>query len=951
MALQNTTSEVTYQEDPEIHILHRPERFLGPLAELKTKSITVRKLKALGVVKNNDEEVRKERRDLLALVLRVLNDVSERYKEDNDIFNEESWQESGEEWVCTKLSPLFQIHFLRRTCAPSLLLDHKTRLMMQEELEELSEGEIQRLERCAERQRQYYITKCKERYKEIFTTDRAHPVRNIDFITRCLIDFIMVPLKDERIGEDNEYVEEDYYIYMHAIRALAPYLNTCSKSEVRRFLQICNVQWVRKNCYTHEIQCVVKYWLMDRDYGVTLAHILGEMFADSSSYFDDYMMEHIVDYIVARKYRTLFNFREIRNLMVFYMCAALIHSPNDFYNTIILENLMKMDGHESWHIAEVIYREGLIDWTWNGKFWLDYLEYFELPVGDTEDILLNQCPRVMVGGRDTGSVARKVSRAQERYDARVERLRRRNNRNMKDPSYCDQLEKKRRAAEKMKARALMWLKENFPVEDGEYPEEKQWVLVSQKQDWKAAGCPPSGEDLILKVYRETNCDKILIDGATRERKYEVYGPAPPLKPLSLMREPLDLDEDCVTDSQIARFGNKSIWKRADHNVESIREALKEEGTMVIIKEGSDDEEEERRACKEELGFSERDMKQDWRDGAARANWKETGAEGTGKESGKEELVQAMKNMKQDGAVGLNWKEAGAEGGAESGKEELGNALKNMMQDRRNDTAGLNERESTTEGRAKLGEGDAEHGENNMKKDQRGDSTKVNGKESCATERGRGPRKEEVDHTEKNLEQDVAPKFSYKIHVHAAEERERTVIVKEKTERSKKASKKSKMKKGGASEEEREKHVEKEAGNATPNVWDSLRTTKGSGQNRGLGAVDWEGPLVVVHKDPSEPAWEGGPSTKQLVQLLGDTLNSKNLKHTSFAGMDPEERNEMIRREAVHFICGYCKRVPDYLEKFGKCASCRRAHYCSKECQRKHWREGHKEECPKLLQHR
>ncbi|KAI8484725.1 hypothetical protein Bbelb_374880 [Branchiostoma belcheri] len=888
MALHSKTSEE--QEDSEIHILHKPERFLGPLEEIGTKTITVRQLKALGIIKNNDDEVRKERRDLLALVLRVLNDVSNKYNEVNDnIFNEETFQDSDERWVCAKLSPLFHIHFLRRTYAPSLLLDYKARCMMQDELEELSEDEIQRLERCAERQRQSYITKCKEYYQEIFTTDRDHPMRTIDFITRTLIDFIMVPLKDERIGKDHEYVEEDYYIYMHAIRALAPYLNTCAKSEVQRFLQICNVQWVRKNCYTHEIQCVVKYWLMDRDYGVTLAHILGEMYVDSSSYFDDYMLEHILDYIIARRNRTLFNFREIRNLMVFYLCAALIRSNNDFLNTVILDNLMNLDGHESWSIAEVIYREGLIDWTWNAKFWIDYLETFELPVEGTEDILMKQCPRVMVGGRDTGSVAQKVRRMQERYDARVAWLKRRQERNMQDPSYCEQLEKKRRGAEKMKTRALEWLQEKFPVEDGEDPEEKQWTLVSQKREWKAAGCPLSGEDLTLKVYRETNCDKILLDGATRERKYEVYGPAPRLKPLSLMREPLDLDEDSVTDKEIAGFRHKSIWKRADDTVESIREAIKEEGKMIIIREGSGFDE-----GHEEDSYSERNMTRDPRD------------EGTD-EALEKYIVQALMVKHRE-----EWDD--------------------------HDTASLNGAKPATE--EKSGGGEVVHGINNTKEKQKDHSTEVNLKESTA-ERGRDPGKEEVCHMEQKIaelhQRDLTAKFSKMQGLNASKEREQSV--KEKTEQGRKGSKQSKVKKRG-SREEPEKRVEYES---TPSVGDVLRR---AGQKKSPGA---EGGVKVKYNKPMDPAWKGGPSTEQLIQLLGEALNSKNLKSECFAGMDPDERNEVIQREAMYFICGYCRRMPDFGEKFGKCASCRRAHYCSKECQRKHWKDGHKQDCQKLVQ--
>ena len=40
-------------------------------------------------------------------------------------------------------------------------------------------------------------------------------------------------------------------------------------------------------------------------------------------------------------------------------------------------------------------------------------------------------------------------------------------------------------------------------------------------------------------------------------------------------------------------------------------------------------------------------------------------------------------------------------------------------------------------------------------------------------------------------------------------------------------------------------------------------------------------------------------------------------------------------------CGHARRLQ---EKFRACSRCNVTRYCSKECQKKHWKEGHKKEC-------
>merc|ERR1712034_232364 len=40
----------------------------------------------------------------------------------------------------------------------------------------------------------------------------------------------------------------------------------------------------------------------------------------------------------------------------------------------------------------------------------------------------------------------------------------------------------------------------------------------------------------------------------------------------------------------------------------------------------------------------------------------------------------------------------------------------------------------------------------------------------------------------------------------------------------------------------------------------------------------------------------------------------------------------------------CKKVEPYIGAFKHCGRCRLKYYCSIKCQKKHWKNGHKEEC-------
>lgn len=52
---------------------------------------------------------------------------------------------------------------------------------------------------------------------------------------------------------------------------------------------------------------------------------------------------------------------------------------------------------------------------------------------------------------------------------------------------------------------------------------------------------------------------------------------------------------------------------------------------------------------------------------------------------------------------------------------------------------------------------------------------------------------------------------------------------------------------------------------------------------------------------------------------------------------------MTDLKEVQFDCALCGK----LAKANKCGACKKVHYCSKECQKAHWKEEHKKECEEL----
>ena len=53
---------------------------------------------------------------------------------------------------------------------------------------------------------------------------------------------------------------------------------------------------------------------------------------------------------------------------------------------------------------------------------------------------------------------------------------------------------------------------------------------------------------------------------------------------------------------------------------------------------------------------------------------------------------------------------------------------------------------------------------------------------------------------------------------------------------------------------------------------------------------------------------------------------------------------MAGRGSAGRTCGQCGRTEDQGETFNHCSRCKDVSYCSKACQKQHWRGGHKDTC-------
>ena len=57
-------------------------------------------------------------------------------------------------------------------------------------------------------------------------------------------------------------------------------------------------------------------------------------------------------------------------------------------------------------------------------------------------------------------------------------------------------------------------------------------------------------------------------------------------------------------------------------------------------------------------------------------------------------------------------------------------------------------------------------------------------------------------------------------------------------------------------------------------------------------------------------------------------------------------NKHLENPIIQMSCDSCAQVK-LLTKMKKCGACKIVHYCSKECQKAHWKAGHKNECKKI----
>lgn len=72
---------------------------------------------------------------------------------------------------------------------------------------------------------------------------------------------------------------------------------------------------------------------------------------------------------------------------------------------------------------------------------------------------------------------------------------------------------------------------------------------------------------------------------------------------------------------------------------------------------------------------------------------------------------------------------------------------------------------------------------------------------------------------------------------------------------------------------------------------------------------------------------------QANQIRGQS-NDSQVSQSASPLVDPGPSSEMS-------LCSYCQKE---LKKINTCSLCRRAMYCDRDCQRKHWKASHKGEC-------
>merc|ERR1712034_198780 len=68
---------------------------------------------------------------------------------------------------------------------------------------------------------------------------------------------------------------------------------------------------------------------------------------------------------------------------------------------------------------------------------------------------------------------------------------------------------------------------------------------------------------------------------------------------------------------------------------------------------------------------------------------------------------------------------------------------------------------------------------------------------------------------------------------------------------------------------------------------------------------------------------------------------KQMSNTNSTTQVEENQEIRTRTQCSNYEC---KKVEPQVGAFKHCGKCRLKYYCSKKCQTKHWKNGHKEEC-------
>ena len=72
--------------------------------------------------------------------------------------------------------------------------------------------------------------------------------------------------------------------------------------------------------------------------------------------------------------------------------------------------------------------------------------------------------------------------------------------------------------------------------------------------------------------------------------------------------------------------------------------------------------------------------------------------------------------------------------------------------------------------------------------------------------------------------------------------------------------------------------------------------------------------------------------------------SKIILHLSNANSTNQAEEAQEIRTKTQCSSHECKKVEPQVGAFKHCGRCRLKYYCSIKCQKKHWKNGHKEEC-------